>query len=328
VNSNNRKLPAFNLSFAGESATEELPGLNPTRSQIPSVTSDSQAKQLPPVSRLNLGHVFQRSKELYRPLHQGSSIRILEIQPGSFNNPIVSNFHYVDLEFSECRYKALSYVWGGKRSFNYGNVEKLRTVTIQCNGNNVKITNNLEQALNHVRSTSSPKLLWADAICINQDGQKERGHQVALMSLVYRKAHNVVVWLGEHDEWAVRQKHPDLNDTRAQRAFGAICEIVNHWKGPDSPMGDVIYQFNSETGGDKISLSHIESIPQSTTRLEKSQEFIEALKRHYPHTEPYSKSGWIGFGFEGKILSKMDNSRLSFTLYGHRTDRGYIPAGR
>jgi Heterokaryon incompatibility protein (HET) len=39
--------------------------------------------------------------------------------------------------------------------------------------------------------------LWIDAICINQDNPKERGHQVQNTYLIYGRASSVVGWLGK-----------------------------------------------------------------------------------------------------------------------------------
>jgi hypothetical protein len=41
------------------------------------------------------------------------------------------------------------------------------------------------------------RILWIDAICIDQENLKERGQQVRLMAGIYTKASRVLVWLGE-----------------------------------------------------------------------------------------------------------------------------------
>lgn len=41
---------------------------------------------------------------------------------------------------------------------------------------------------------------WIDAICINQDDPQERAVQVNMMSDIYQKADEVVIWLGEAEE--------------------------------------------------------------------------------------------------------------------------------
>jgi hypothetical protein len=44
------------------------------------------------------------------------------------------------------------------------------------------------------------RILWIDAICINQDNLSERSEEVAKMGEIYRNAQRVVIWLGEQSE--------------------------------------------------------------------------------------------------------------------------------
>jgi hypothetical protein len=37
--------------------------------------------------------------------------------------------------------------------------------------------------------------IWIDAICINQNDENERGHQVAMMRSIYSKADCVRIWI-------------------------------------------------------------------------------------------------------------------------------------
>jgi hypothetical protein len=83
-------------------------------------------------------------------------------------------------------YEALSYTWGG--------TEKAAEITI--NGHEVRVTRNLWEAMQHLRLPYQDRILWIDAICIDQSNQKERSHQVQQMSRIYREADRVVVWLG------------------------------------------------------------------------------------------------------------------------------------
>jgi hypothetical protein len=39
--------------------------------------------------------------------------------------------------------------------------------------------------------------MWIDAVCINQNSNKERTEQVGMMKDIYRKANHVVIWLGK-----------------------------------------------------------------------------------------------------------------------------------
>lgn len=58
---------------------------------------------------------------------------------------------------------------------------------------------NLRLALNHLRLESEPRVLWIDAICINQRDIHERNYKVTQMAQIYEQAERVVVWLGPSD---------------------------------------------------------------------------------------------------------------------------------
>jgi hypothetical protein len=84
-------------------------------------------------------------------------------------------------------YEALSYVWGEPS-------EEKRT--LMCGDKFLKITQNLKDALVHMRRESDIRIVWADAVCINQNDDTERGHQVNRMAQVYETASRVLIWLG------------------------------------------------------------------------------------------------------------------------------------
>lgn len=59
------------------------------------------------------------------------------------------------------------------------------------------ITRSLNSALHHLRDRHRNRLVWADAICINQGDVKELNQQVKQMGWVYRLAAHTVIYLGE-----------------------------------------------------------------------------------------------------------------------------------
>lgn len=61
----------------------------------------------------------------------------------------------------------------------------------------MEVTVNLERALRHLRHPSIPRMLWIDALCIDQSNLEERSEQVDLMGLIYSKATEVRIWLGD-----------------------------------------------------------------------------------------------------------------------------------
>lgn len=47
--------------------------------------------------------------------------------------------------------------------------------------------------------SSEPRVLWVDAICINQSNPDEKNHQVRQMYRIYSSASRVLIWLGNAD---------------------------------------------------------------------------------------------------------------------------------
>ena len=64
------------------------------------------------------------------------------------------------------------------------------------------ISRNLYLALKALRSEEKSRVLWVDAICINQDANQpdERNHQIPMMPSIYGDAQQVCVWLGDTSE--------------------------------------------------------------------------------------------------------------------------------
>lgn len=91
-------------------------------------------------------------------------------------------------------YEALSYVWGSPA----------RSRSIILNGCPFPITESLHTALLHLRDSQLDRVLWVDAISINQDDDGEKSKQIPLMRMIYAQARRVVVWLGESQEYGDR----------------------------------------------------------------------------------------------------------------------------
>ncbi|KAF2250084.1 hypothetical protein BU26DRAFT_424560, partial [Trematosphaeria pertusa] len=83
-------------------------------------------------------------------------IRLLNLQPGSFDDPICCYLDQVSLSAGRA-YEALSYVWGNASD----------TSPMGLDGATYYITKILECALRYLRHKVSPRVLWVDAVCIN-----------------------------------------------------------------------------------------------------------------------------------------------------------------
>ncbi|TGO12189.1 hypothetical protein BTUL_0093g00380 [Botrytis tulipae] len=83
-------------------------------------------------------------------------------------------------------YEALSYEWGSPRDRRM----------IFINGRKCLVRANLWSALNRLRNEYTERILWVDALCINQYDTFERNHQVGQMSKIYEQATRVICWIG------------------------------------------------------------------------------------------------------------------------------------
>jgi hypothetical protein len=79
-------------------------------------------------------------------------------------------------------YEALSYTWG----------DPTDTMPITLEGEQTMVTKNLYCTLEYIRHESDPRILWVDAVCIDQSNLVERSYQVLLMRDVYRQATSVI----------------------------------------------------------------------------------------------------------------------------------------
>ncbi len=73
---------------------------------------------------------------------------------------------------------------------------------IEIRGQPWRVRDNLFLALRHLRYREGVRSMWADALCINQTDNTERGHQVFQMGKIYSNAERVCVWLGLADNSA------------------------------------------------------------------------------------------------------------------------------
>ncbi|KAG8671044.1 hypothetical protein FPOAC2_04360 [Fusarium poae] len=115
----------------------------------------------------------------------GDQFRLVKLQPGQWNDRIVC-YLTVHKVAGQLEFEALSYTWGSNG----------RSEVITVNGASVNIGASLETALRYIRLPHKSRVLWIDALCINQKDDIEKGHQVQKMCQVYSSATTVLAWLG------------------------------------------------------------------------------------------------------------------------------------
>ncbi|GJC90085.1 heterokaryon incompatibility protein 6, OR allele [Colletotrichum liriopes] len=107
------------------------------------------------------------------------AIRLLRLEKGRYGT-ISCEIFQACLDGRGCGVpcEALSYTWGSPEL----------TKDILLNGKRLPVTDNLYQALLHLRQRDRDRILWIDAVCIDQGNLSERGHQVQQMGDIYHKA--------------------------------------------------------------------------------------------------------------------------------------------
>ncbi len=115
--------------------------------------------------------------KVYSPLKSiENEIRLLKISSSLEEEPLVCSLEPISLD-GDAPYTALSYCWGDAND----------RADIMVNGQSVSVTRNLENALRRMRNVDQDKVVWADAICINQQDAAEKSVQVSMMGSIYSK---------------------------------------------------------------------------------------------------------------------------------------------
>ncbi|KAF2818325.1 HET-domain-containing protein [Ophiobolus disseminans] len=118
---------------------------------------------------------------------QFNGFRLLELIPGrSLYADIHCRLRHYHLD-SAPSYEALSYTWGNEEN----------ACRISMDGLPFHVRPNLRDALRRLRQLQSTRIMWIDAICIDQNSADEKSVQVPLMGKIYTRAERVIAWLGE-----------------------------------------------------------------------------------------------------------------------------------
>jgi len=134
----------------------------------------------------------------YRPLGS-DQIRLLEVEPCADSGASVfctlqhyTHEHLDDIVVRGIRkkqYETLSYTWGGPLPDSAH-----LTDLIFIDGQPFRVTSNLNQALKRFRQLNIyGKMIWVDALCIDQDHLDERSQQVSKMDNMYWNSRNTMI---------------------------------------------------------------------------------------------------------------------------------------
>ena len=125
-------------------------------------------------------------KYLYQPI-PAHAVRLLQVSR-HFWLPWMRQFELVvvmDEDLSDNQYDAVSYTWDNQLPSSF----------VKVGGRYLGITQNVRDLLVELSSSTRRKLLWIDAICIDQSSTTEKNVQVRKMGTIYKQASRVPVWL-------------------------------------------------------------------------------------------------------------------------------------
>ena len=128
---------------------------------------------------------------IYSPIINPDGIRFIILHPGILADPINISIYSTTLA-RKPPYEALSYTWGDlstSRPIQVRTAHSRRPCVLP-------VTENLEVALRHLRQSRTIRLMWIDALSINQNDLEERSQQVMRMGDIFSQAASVSVWLG------------------------------------------------------------------------------------------------------------------------------------
>lgn len=139
-------------------------------------------------------------------------------------------------------YEALSYRWA------FGNSDKKRRIYLD---NQLFFIPESSYQLLHARSSVwRERVVWIDAICINQADSEERSRQLPLMQVVYSNATRVIIWPG--DRWDSGMAASMMGYfislygayENAQNRFEELWEThleTRHWKAMSNLVSDLYF---------------------------------------------------------------------------------------
>lgn len=163
----------FSLLSSGiEMSTQEAPG--------PDVADQHTEKKVSQASGTKLE---------YPPLEPGSKqIRLLHIEAG-ISEVAECTLHICDLA-KEPHYETISYVWGDPHDRDL----------VRINGHDVSVPASSARAIRRVRlPEQKSRVIWIDAICIDQSNFGERSQQVAIMGEIYKAGLANMIYLGDEN---------------------------------------------------------------------------------------------------------------------------------
>ncbi|SPJ90985.1 uncharacterized protein FTOL_13387 [Fusarium torulosum] len=161
------------------------------------------------------------------PIDANTQIRLITLLPaedpsegGKGVDPIQCTLQAYSLAQAP-EYEALSYTWGQMHRHLPISVIATDDDRESTKGS-LLTTPQLQMALWRLRRTT-PRQLWIDQLCINQEDKEECGAQVQLMGDIYKAATRVVIWIGEDHEYTIITADYKLAHEAQRQHLADLC---------------------------------------------------------------------------------------------------------
>ena len=246
-------------------------------------------------------------------------VRLVSLLPGDGYGPVYCETQVHKLDNAP-DFEALSYHWGDSNPPAF----------IRLDGRSLQVTRSLKLALAYLRRKDKARLMWIDAICIDQSDNTEKAVQVGMMRGIYERSTQTIVWVGESPP-PFRSK----SDAPNLRAFD-LCERIE--KSLERVKGGYTTSISAEKSksklwGENLGERAMDLATKSDfirySELEQVQIYAEALKLAYEHGEvgsverdcqqgSFSSKGSPAEGLRrGEVTGKFDESlSLNYTWNG------------
>lgn len=149
----------------------------------------------------------------YGQLKSRREIRLLELSPGKDDMLLEGAIHHVPID-SPGSFWAMSYTWGAAPP----------TFSLNTPKGSIPITASLHSALRCIRERGESILLWADAVCINQEDSLEKSIQIRLLPTIFQSAERVIAWIGSE-----RDNSHRVMETLMQIRFKSQTSKSDSW---------------------------------------------------------------------------------------------------
>ncbi|CAG7565389.1 unnamed protein product [Fusarium equiseti] len=162
------------------------------------------------------------------PINADIQIRLITLLPaedhsegGKSMDPIQCTLQVCNLAQAP-EYEALSYTWGQMH-------RHLPILVLATDDDSAGIkgslfaTPQLQMALWRLRR-ATPRRLWIDQLCINQENKEECGAQVQLMGGIYQAAIRVVIWIGEDHEYLTITADYKYKQESQRQLLADLCQ--------------------------------------------------------------------------------------------------------